>query len=130
MFANIGEFDRRGRRRSSRARCSISSSTSRMTPCSPVRTRNARRRSAQIGDHWTPREVRHSLVSVMSEQGMATQEIARRQRVRNGTLVAAAADVTDIAALNWRSAACRKCPALKVAGGQWSCGRRRPAGGV
>ena len=34
-------------------------------------------RSAQIGEHWTPRELRHSFVSLMSEQGMATEEIAR-----------------------------------------------------
>src|ERR1039457_1134950 len=34
-------------------------------------------RSAQIGEHWTPRELRHSFVSVMSEQGMAVEEIAR-----------------------------------------------------
>jgi integrase len=34
-------------------------------------------RSAGIGDHWTPRELRHSFVSVMSQAGMATEEIAR-----------------------------------------------------
>jgi integrase len=34
-------------------------------------------RSAEIGDHWTPRELRHSFVSVMSEAGMAVEEIAR-----------------------------------------------------
>jgi integrase len=34
-------------------------------------------RSAGIGDHWTPRELRHSFVSVMSQRGMATEEIAR-----------------------------------------------------
>jgi len=34
-------------------------------------------RLAGIGDHWTPRELRHSFVSVMSQRGMATEEIAR-----------------------------------------------------
>jgi integrase len=34
-------------------------------------------RSAGIGDRWTPRELRHSFVSVMSHAGMATEEIAR-----------------------------------------------------
>jgi integrase len=34
-------------------------------------------RSAGIGDQWTPRELRHSFVSVMSDRGMATEEIAR-----------------------------------------------------
>jgi integrase len=34
-------------------------------------------RSAGIGDGWTPRELRHSFVSVMSQAGMATEEIAR-----------------------------------------------------
>jgi integrase len=34
-------------------------------------------RSAGIGEHWTPRELRHSFVSVMSDRGMATEEIAR-----------------------------------------------------
>ena len=33
-------------------------------------------RQAGIGDHWTPRELRHSFVSVMSQAGMATEEIA------------------------------------------------------
>jgi len=33
-------------------------------------------RSAGIGDGWTPRELRHSFVSVMSQAGMATEEIA------------------------------------------------------
>lgn len=32
---------------------------------------------AGIGDRWTPRELRHSFVSVMSQAGMATEEIAR-----------------------------------------------------
>jgi integrase len=34
-------------------------------------------RAAGIGDGWTPRELRHSFVSVMSQAGMATEEIAR-----------------------------------------------------
>ena len=34
-------------------------------------------RTAGIGDHWTPRELRHSFVSVMSDAGMAVEEIAR-----------------------------------------------------
>ena len=34
-------------------------------------------RSAGIGDRWTPRELRHSFVSFMSQRGMATEEIAR-----------------------------------------------------
>jgi integrase len=34
-------------------------------------------RSAGIGDGWTPRELRHTFVSFMSQQGMATEEIAR-----------------------------------------------------
>jgi len=34
-------------------------------------------RSAGIGDHWTPRELRHAFVSFMSQQAMATEEIAR-----------------------------------------------------
>ena len=34
-------------------------------------------RSARIGDHWTPRELRHTFVSFMSQRGMATEEIAR-----------------------------------------------------
>ena len=34
-------------------------------------------RAAGIGDRWTPRELRHSFVSVMSQAGMATEEIAR-----------------------------------------------------
>ena len=32
---------------------------------------------AGIGENWTPRELRHSFVSLMSDQGMATEEIAR-----------------------------------------------------
>jgi integrase len=32
---------------------------------------------AGIGENWTPRELRHSFVSLMSDRGMATEEIAR-----------------------------------------------------
>jgi len=34
-------------------------------------------KSAGIKEQWTPRELRHSFVSVMSEAGVATEEIAR-----------------------------------------------------
>lgn len=34
-------------------------------------------RSAGIGDRWTPRDLRHTFASFMSQQGMATEEIAR-----------------------------------------------------
>lgn len=34
-------------------------------------------KAAGIGENWTPRELRHSFVSLMSDQGMATEEIAR-----------------------------------------------------
>jgi integrase len=34
-------------------------------------------KTAGIGENWTPRELRHSFVSLMSDQGMATEEIAR-----------------------------------------------------
>jgi integrase len=32
---------------------------------------------ARIAPNWTPRELRHSFVSLMSDRGMATEEIAR-----------------------------------------------------
>ena len=32
---------------------------------------------AQIGEDWTPRELRHTFVSIMSEQGVPIEEIAR-----------------------------------------------------
>jgi integrase len=34
-------------------------------------------RAAQIGGHWTPRELRHSFVSLMSSSGVPVEEIAR-----------------------------------------------------
>ena len=34
-------------------------------------------RAAQIGEHWTPRELRHSFVSLMSSSGVPVEEIAR-----------------------------------------------------
>jgi integrase len=33
--------------------------------------------SAKIGEHWTPRELRHSFVSLMSSSGVPVEEIAR-----------------------------------------------------
>ena len=32
---------------------------------------------AGIGNEWTPRELRHTFVSILSEQGVAIEEIAR-----------------------------------------------------
>ena len=34
-------------------------------------------RAAGIGEHWTPRELRHSFVSLMSSSGVPVEEIAR-----------------------------------------------------
>jgi integrase len=34
-------------------------------------------KTAGIGETWTPRELRHSFVSLMSDRGMANEEIAR-----------------------------------------------------
>ncbi len=34
-------------------------------------------RAAKIGEHWTPRELRHSFVSLMSNSGVPVEEIAR-----------------------------------------------------
>ena len=34
-------------------------------------------RTAKIGDNWTPRELRHSFVSLMSVSGVPVEEIAR-----------------------------------------------------
>jgi len=34
-------------------------------------------KSAKIGEHWTPRELRHSFVSLMSSSGVPVEEIAR-----------------------------------------------------
>ncbi len=33
--------------------------------------------AAGIGEDWTPRELRHTFVSIMSEQGVPVEEIAR-----------------------------------------------------
>jgi integrase len=32
---------------------------------------------AGIGEDWTPRELRHSFVSLMSDRGISTEEISR-----------------------------------------------------
>lgn len=34
-------------------------------------------KAAGIGEHWAPRELRHTFVSLMSEGGMSVEEIAR-----------------------------------------------------
>ena len=34
-------------------------------------------RAAKLGEHWTPRELRHSFVSLMSSSGVPVEEIAR-----------------------------------------------------
>jgi len=34
-------------------------------------------KAAKIGEHWTPREQRHSFVSLMSSSGVPVEEIAR-----------------------------------------------------
>jgi integrase len=34
-------------------------------------------RAAGIGEDWTPRELRHTFVSLLSDNGMALEEIAR-----------------------------------------------------
>jgi len=34
-------------------------------------------KAANIGEHWTPRELRHSFVSLMSSSGVPVEEIAR-----------------------------------------------------
>jgi integrase len=50
---------------------------------SPLDAANVRRefkavcRAAKIGEHWTPRELRHSFVSLMSSSGVPVEEIAR-----------------------------------------------------
>jgi integrase len=49
----------------------------------PLDAANVRRefkaacRAAKIGEHWTPRELRHSFVSLMSSTGVPVEEIAR-----------------------------------------------------
>jgi integrase len=50
------------------------------TPLDPSHVRRAFRKicvSAGIGENWTPRELRHTFVSIMSEQGGPVEEIAR-----------------------------------------------------
>jgi integrase len=34
-------------------------------------------KAAELGEHWTPRELRHSFVSLMSSSGVPVEEIAR-----------------------------------------------------
>jgi integrase len=49
----------------------------------PLDAANVRRefraacKAANIGQHWTPRELRHSFVSLMSSSGVPVEEIAR-----------------------------------------------------
>ena len=49
----------------------------------PLDAANVRRefravcKAARIGEHWTPRELRHSFVSLMSSSGVPVEEIAR-----------------------------------------------------
>jgi integrase len=50
------------------------------TPLDPSHVRRAFRKvceAAGIGPNWTPRELRHTFVSIMSEQGVPVEEIAR-----------------------------------------------------
>jgi integrase len=50
------------------------------TPLDPSHVRRAFKKvclSAGIGDGWSPRELRHTFVSIMSEQGVPVEEIAR-----------------------------------------------------
>jgi integrase len=50
------------------------------TPLDPSHVRRAFRKiceDAGIGPNWTPRELRHTFVSIMSEQGVPVEEIAR-----------------------------------------------------
>ena len=50
------------------------------TPMDPSHVRRAFRKvciAAGIGEDWTPRELRHTFVSIMSEQGVPVEEIAR-----------------------------------------------------
>jgi hypothetical protein len=51
------------------------------TPLDPSHVRRAFRNvcvAAGIGTNWSPREPRHTFVSIMSEQGVSVEEIARR----------------------------------------------------
>jgi integrase len=50
------------------------------TPLDPSHVRRAFRKvceTAGIGPNWSPRELRHTFVSIMSEQGVPVEEIAR-----------------------------------------------------
>ncbi len=50
------------------------------TPLDPSHVRRAFRKvceAAGIGSNWSPRELRHTFVSIMSEQGVPVEEIAR-----------------------------------------------------
>ena len=50
------------------------------TPLDPSHVRRAFRKvceAAGIGTNWSPRELRHTFVSIMSEQGVPVEEIAR-----------------------------------------------------
>jgi integrase len=50
------------------------------TPLDPSHVRRAFRKICEdvgIGPNWTPRELRHTFVSIMSEQGVPVEEIAR-----------------------------------------------------
>jgi integrase len=50
------------------------------TPLDPSHVRRAFRKTctaAGIGENWSPRELRHTFVSIMSEQGVPVEEIAR-----------------------------------------------------
>ena len=50
------------------------------TPLDPSHVRRAFKKICQdagIGEDWTPRELRHTFVSIMSEQGVPVEEIAR-----------------------------------------------------
>ena len=49
------------------------------TPLDPSHVRRAFRKicaTAGIGENWTPRELRHTFVSIMSEQGVPVEEIS------------------------------------------------------
>jgi integrase len=50
------------------------------TPLDPSHVRRGFRKvcvEAGIGENWSPRELRHTFVSIMSEQGVPVEEIAR-----------------------------------------------------
>jgi len=50
------------------------------TPLDPSHVRRTFRKvcvAAGIGENWSPRELRHTFVSIMSEQGVPVEEIAR-----------------------------------------------------